>query len=137
MPKTRRFVAATAIAAALLALSGSAVPAAPGGFGQIAGVGSASGDGCTGPFTLAGVASGSSWSFTVAFAGAATSLCVAGGIPVASGTWNPAAGGCLTGGAGTVCVGKVLATNVPVTVAVSFCIPAAACYAGTATVVRL
>lgn len=125
------------MAAALSALSAPAAPAAPAGFGQLAGAGTAAGDGCSGPFTIAGVASGSAWSFTVSFAGAATSLCVAGGIPVASGTWNPTAGGCLTGSAGTVCVGKVLATNTPVTVAVSFCIPAAACYSGTATVVRL
>lgn len=137
MPATRRFVAAAALAAVISTFSGAAAPAAPAGFGQIAGTGSAAGDGCAGPFTITGLASGSSWSFAVTFAGAATSLCVAGGIPVASGTWNPAGGGCITGANGAVCVGKVTAVNTPVSVSVSFCIPSAACYAGTATVVRL
>ncbi|HEX9695740.1 MAG TPA: hypothetical protein VGB64_05435 [Actinomycetota bacterium] len=135
MTSTRRFLAAALIAAAASAWPASAAPA---GYGQLAGAGTATGAGCSGPFQLTGVSvAASSWSFTVAFAGAATSICGVAGVPVASGAWNPADGGCLTGTTGIVCVGAVPATGVPTTVTVSFCIPGSACYSGTGTVVRL
>lgn len=133
---TSRIFAAAALAAALSALPAHA--AVPAGFGQLAGAGTASGAGCSGPFELTGVSTvPGSWSFTVAYTGAATSICGAAGVPVATGSWDPAVGGCVSGSTGLVCVGKVAVTGAPVVATVQFCIPAMACYGGTATVVRL
>ncbi|HVL90973.1 MAG TPA: hypothetical protein VM841_12140 [Actinomycetota bacterium] len=131
---TRILIAAATLAAA----SAWPAAAAPDGFGQLAGNGTAAAAGCAGPFTVTGISTTpGTWSFTVSFAGAGTAICAAGGAPVATGAWSPAAGGCVGGSTGLVCVGKVLPTGTPVSVAVSFCIPAQACYSGTASVVRL
>lgn len=136
MSRATRICVAAALAAALSALSSHA--AAPSGFGQLIGTGTASGGGCNGPFTLTGVSTSPNvWAFTVAYAGAGGAICGAAGAPVATGSWNPAVGGCVSGSAGLVCVGKVTATGTPVTVTVGFSIPAQAVYNGSATVVRL
>lgn len=124
-------VAATLMVAALSAAPSRAA-------GGLAGAGIATAFGCTGPFTITGANdSGMNWSFAVSYAGAGSSLCFAGGVPVASGVWSPATGlPCLTGGAGSICVGPVTLTGTPTTTSVSFCIPLSTCFSGTATVVR-
>lgn len=135
-PRMKRRIALLAAAAAMLTVL-SALPAhAQGG---VVGAGTASGTGCSGNFLLEGAhLGGSTWIFSVQFAGAGL-LCTSGStIALTQGAWNPATGGCVPSGSvtGSICVGAIPTTGEVRTVTVMFSGAVSSAWSGTAQVIR-
>ncbi len=130
-PRMMRSAVRLVVAALVLAASFGMQPArAQGG---LAGTGTASGLGCSGSFVIQGAGVGTAWAFSVQYAGATSVGCASAVVGAANGTWNPAAGGCVPGGTGLICVGPVPVTGTQ-TVSVSFCV--IVCRSGTASITR-
>lgn len=107
--------------------------------GGVVGTGTASGTECSGNFLLEGAhLGGSTWVFSVQFAGAGLKCTSGSTIALTQGAWNPATGGWVPSGSvtGSIYVGPIPTTGELRTVTVKFSGAVSSTWSGTAQVIR-